>query len=62
MAIMIAGCLLGFSVAFALIRVSQENVRADHILVQKQKPSSLKTNSVRSGMEMDARNIAGATD
>jgi hypothetical protein len=42
--IMIGGCILGFSVVslysaysfgFALIRLSQENVRADQILVQK---------------------------
>jgi hypothetical protein len=42
--ILIAGCILGFSVVslysaysfgFALIRLSQENVRADQILVQK---------------------------
>ena len=42
--IMIAGCILGFSVVslysaysfgFALIRLSQENVRADQILLQK---------------------------
>jgi Tfp pilus assembly protein PilV len=42
--VMIGGCILGFSVVslysaysygFALIRLSQENVRADQILVQK---------------------------